>query len=100
MIARATIPTRTRPIRVVIVDDSAVVRTILTRELSKDPGIQVVGTALSDAASEVNIVEQQLARQGIGAITDQQWRTRTRLSRIETARNGMAALLQEMGRRT
>lgn len=34
-----------RRIRVLIVDDSAVVRQILERELQKDPGIEVVGTA-------------------------------------------------------
>ncbi|MGF1633708.1 MAG: chemotaxis response regulator protein-glutamate methylesterase [Phycisphaerae bacterium] len=33
------------PIKVLIVDDSAVVRQILTRELSKDAGIEVVGAA-------------------------------------------------------
>jgi two-component system chemotaxis response regulator CheB len=32
-------------IRVLIVDDSAVVRQILTKELSKDPNIEIVGTA-------------------------------------------------------
>lgn len=34
-----------RPIRVLIVDDSAVVRQILTRELARDPRIEVVGSA-------------------------------------------------------
>ncbi len=33
------------PIRVLIIDDSAVVRQLLTRELQKDPTIQIVGTA-------------------------------------------------------
>ncbi len=33
------------PIRVLVVDDSAIVRRVLTRELSAVPGIQVVGTA-------------------------------------------------------
>lgn len=32
-------------VRVLVVDDSAVVREILTSELSRDPGIEVVGTA-------------------------------------------------------
>ncbi len=32
-------------IRVLVVDDSAVVRSIFTEELSRDPGIEVVGTA-------------------------------------------------------
>jgi len=35
----------TRPIRVLIVDDSALVRQILTEMLARDPGIEVVGTA-------------------------------------------------------
>ena len=34
-----------RPIRVLIVDDSAVVRRLVTDALSADPGIEVVGTA-------------------------------------------------------
>jgi two-component system chemotaxis response regulator CheB len=34
-----------RDIRVMIVDDSAIVRKIFTEELSKEPGIQIVGTA-------------------------------------------------------
>lgn len=34
-----------KKIKVLIVDDSAVVRQIFTRELSRDPGIEVVGTA-------------------------------------------------------
>jgi two-component system chemotaxis response regulator CheB len=33
------------PIRVLVVDDSAMVREILLRELSRDPGIEVVGSA-------------------------------------------------------
>jgi len=53
--------------------------------------------ALSDASAEVEIVEQQVAKQGITGITDQQWRTRMRQTRIETARNGMTAVMQEIG---
>ncbi len=34
-----------RPVRVLVVDDSAIVRQILVRELDADPDIQVVGTA-------------------------------------------------------
>ncbi len=32
-------------VKVLVVDDSVVIRKVLSRELSKDPGIQVVGTA-------------------------------------------------------
>ena len=35
------------PIRVLVVDDSIVVRKIVTNVLSQDPGIEVVGTAVN-----------------------------------------------------
>ena len=47
----------TRPIRVLIVDDSAVVRALLTRELSRDRGIEVVGTAPDPYIARDKIVE-------------------------------------------
>lgn len=37
--------TSSRPVRVLVVDDSAIVRRLLTDALSGDPGIEVVGTA-------------------------------------------------------
>ncbi|MGH7143213.1 MAG: protein-glutamate methylesterase/protein-glutamine glutaminase [Planctomycetota bacterium] len=37
--------TGAKPIRVLVVDDSAVVRQLLARELSRDPQIEVIGTA-------------------------------------------------------
>ena len=44
--AKTSLTTPPRPkIKVLIIDDSAVVRQLLTRELSRDPAIQVVGTA-------------------------------------------------------
>lgn len=44
-------------IRVLIVDDSAVVRSILTQELSRDPQIQVVGTAPDPYVARDKIVQ-------------------------------------------
>jgi two-component system chemotaxis response regulator CheB len=38
-------PSPLQPIRVLVVDDSAVMRQLISRELSRDPQIQVVGTA-------------------------------------------------------
>jgi two-component system chemotaxis response regulator CheB len=51
-----------RCIRVLIVDDSAVVRKILTRELARDPGIEVVGTAVDpyDARDKIAALEPDL----------------------------------------
>lgn len=46
-----------RPIRVLIVDDSAVVRQILSRDLAKDPEINVVGTAPDPYIARDKIVE-------------------------------------------
>ncbi len=39
------VPGVTRPVRVLVVDDSALVRKILSQELARDPGIEVVGAA-------------------------------------------------------
>jgi two-component system chemotaxis response regulator CheB len=44
-------------IRVLIVDDSAVVRQLLTRQLAKDPGITVVGTAPDPYVARDKILE-------------------------------------------
>ncbi len=46
-------------IKVLVVDDSAVVRTILTRELSNDPDIEVVGTAPDPYVARDKIVQLQ-----------------------------------------
>lgn len=46
-----------RKVRVLIVDDSALVRQILTNGLSMDPGIEVVGTATDPYAARDKIVE-------------------------------------------
>jgi two-component system chemotaxis response regulator CheB len=45
------------PIRVLVVDDSAVVRQLLSRELVKDPQIQVVGTAPDPYVARDKILE-------------------------------------------
>ncbi|SHI92527.1 two-component system, chemotaxis family, response regulator CheB [Desulfatibacillum alkenivorans DSM 16219] len=47
----------TRPIRLLIVDDSALVREILSTGLAKDPGIQVVGTASNPYEARDKIVQ-------------------------------------------
>ena len=44
-------------VRVLIVDDSAVVRQTLERELSNDPGIEVIGTATDPYVARDKIVE-------------------------------------------
>ncbi len=46
-----------RPVRVLIVDDSALVRNILSQGLSMDPGIEVVGTAADPYQARDKIVQ-------------------------------------------
>ncbi|MCW8892223.1 MAG: chemotaxis response regulator protein-glutamate methylesterase, partial [Deltaproteobacteria bacterium] len=46
-------------IRVLIVDDSALVRNILSQGLSMDPNIEVVGTAADPYIARDKIVELQ-----------------------------------------
>jgi two-component system chemotaxis response regulator CheB len=53
----AVTATSPRPVRVLIVDDSAVVRQLLTRDLAKDPGIAVIGTAPDPYVAREKIAE-------------------------------------------
>lgn len=46
-------------IRVLVVDDSAVVRKLLTEELSRQPGIEVVGTAMDPFIAREKIAQLQ-----------------------------------------
>ncbi len=46
-----------KPIRVLIVDDSSVVRNILSRELSRDAALEVIGTATDPYIARDKIVE-------------------------------------------
>ncbi|NCP04632.1 MAG: response regulator, partial [Deltaproteobacteria bacterium] len=46
-----------RPIRVLVVDDSALVRNILSQGLNLDPGIEVVGTASDPYQARDKIVQ-------------------------------------------
>ncbi len=48
-----------RDVRVLIVDDSSIVRQVLTRELSQQPGIQVVGAAPDPFMARDQIVQLQ-----------------------------------------
>ena len=49
---------RSRPIRVLIVDDSAIVRKLVRAALSKDPEIEVVGAAVDPYAAQELIAER------------------------------------------
>ena len=70
---------------------------IMTRLRQHEAAYAALQTALTDASSNLPVVKEQVAKHGIFGLTDQQWRDRVHQSRIETARNGLSAGLQEIG---
>ena len=70
---------------------------VMTRLRQHEQAYGEMQGALEDAASNLPVIKEQVERQGIAAVTDAQWRERVRQTRIATARNGMAAVLEEMG---
>jgi len=70
---------------------------IMTRLRWHEQAYGVMQSAVADASSNLPVIKEQVAKQGIAAVTDAKWRETVRLTRIATARNGMAAALTEMG---
>ncbi len=70
---------------------------IMTRLRQPEQAYAAMQSALADASSNLPVIKEQVEKQGIAAVTDRQWRARVRQTRIETARDGMAAVLEEMG---
>jgi hypothetical protein len=70
---------------------------IMTCLRQQEKAYATLQAALSAAASPLPVIKEQVAKQGIAAVTDQEWRQRTQQMRIENARNGMRDALAEMG---
>ena len=70
---------------------------IMTRLRQQEKAYATLESALNDASSALPVIKEQLAREGIAAITDREWRQRTQENRVRTARDGMRATLIEMG---
>ncbi len=70
---------------------------IMTRLRQHEQASATLQKALDEASASLPVLKEQVERQGIGGITDAQWRENTRRSRIATARNGMVSALDEMG---
>ncbi len=70
---------------------------IMTRLRQQDKAYDTLRGALTAASSSLPVVKQQIAKEGIAAISDKQWREHTLQVRIANARAGMAAALTEMG---
>jgi cellulose synthase operon protein C len=70
---------------------------VMTRLRQQETAYAKLQSALSDSTSVAAVLKEQVVSQGIAAITDKEWRARTRENRIRTARAGMRAALDEMG---
>jgi cellulose synthase operon protein C len=70
---------------------------VMTRLRRQEQAYSVMQSALAEASSSFPVIQEQIERQGIAAMTDAKWREQVRHTRIEAARNGMEAVLEEMG---
>jgi hypothetical protein len=70
---------------------------IMTRLRQQEKAYATLQSALSAADSALPVLQQQVAKQGIAAVTDAEYRTRLHETRIENARNAMRTALTEMG---
>jgi predicted Zn-dependent protease len=70
---------------------------VMTRLRQQEKAYSTLQTALSAASSALPVIKEQVAKEGIAAITDREWRERTQENRVRIAREGMRAALSEMG---
>lgn len=70
---------------------------ILTRLREQDRAYNALQAALAASSSSLPVLKEQVAKQGIAAVTDQEWRQRMQRTRVQVARTGMRDVLAEMG---
>jgi predicted Zn-dependent protease len=70
---------------------------IMTRLRQQEKAYAILQSAMSSASSSLPVIKEQLAKEGVEAVTDSEWRQRTQQMRIEAARGGMRDALREMG---
>ncbi|HEX8925284.1 MAG TPA: hypothetical protein VF786_05800, partial [Terriglobales bacterium] len=81
-------------------DGAALYVRILTRLRQQEAAYKRMRTAIDDADSfmaRVNVATDQVARNGIGAVTDSQWRQSAISARRENARSGMTTAMRAIG---
>ena len=70
---------------------------VMTRLRQQEKAFAALQAALSAASSALPVIKEQVAKEGIAAITEREWRERTQENRVRTARDGMRGALSEMG---
>jgi predicted Zn-dependent protease len=70
---------------------------IMTRLRQHEKGYRTLRDALKAASDSLPVVKQQVAREGIAAVSDREWREHTLTIRKANAANGMRSAMTEMG---
>ncbi len=70
---------------------------VMTRLRQHETAYARLQNAMMSASSSLPVVERQVAKQGIAAVSDKQWRERVLETRKQNARVGMRAALGEVG---
>jgi predicted Zn-dependent protease len=70
---------------------------ILTRLRQQETAYTTLQSAYSAAASSLPVIKEQIAKEGIAAAKDSEWRQRQKEIRMENAREGLHIALAEMG---
>ena len=70
---------------------------IMTRLRLQETAFTTLQNAFSGASSSLPIIKEQIAKEGVSAAKDSEWRQRQKEIRLENARQGMQAALVEMG---
>ncbi len=70
---------------------------IMTHLRQHDKVYATLQAALTAASSSLPVVKEQVAKEGMAAISDKEWREHTLQVRIANARTGMTAAMTEMG---
>jgi predicted Zn-dependent protease len=70
---------------------------ILTRLRQQETAYATLQNAFSAASSALPVIREQIAKEGVSAARDSEWRQRQKEIRMENAREGLRAALVEMG---
>jgi hypothetical protein len=70
---------------------------IMTRLRKQHEAYDALQSAFRAASSALPVLKEQIAKEGIAAVSDRQWRERSLKLREETARTGLRNALAEMG---
>ena len=73
---------------------------ILTRLRQQETAYATLQNAFSSASSSLPVIKEQIAKEGISAAKDAEWRRRQKDIRMENARQGLHDALVEMGSTT